>query len=348
MPRQLDSLVRIEVTDVGEKNALTAKSEAEAAQTLKPGDVVALVRPGRMTTARIKALPAVIPLLKENDPNAPASMRDSLAKARQAALLSRSVNNLKQIGLALHNFHAAYNSFPPAIVFGPDGKPWHSWRVSILPFLEHVQLFNQYDFTQPWDSPKNRALLDKIPSVYRDPLNGDEPGAGSVTHYAALVGEKTIFPPRGSRITVAGGVASGDLFKGVSRASITDGTSNTIAVAPVDPARKIPWTKPEDLDVGEGFPGLGQPGGIFTHALDEGRGVAPVLFMDGSVRSLAAQIDLATLRALTTRAGGEVITQDRIVGPRAIPRQELNPLPLLHLFRDGKNVAAMIEVASVR
>jgi Protein of unknown function (DUF1559) len=338
--RQLDSLVRVEVIDVGEKNTLTARSGAAAAKMLKAGDVVVLVRPARMTTARIRALPAVIPLLKEGDAKAPRSLVESIASARQAARSSQSVNNLKQIGLAMHNFHTATNNFPPAIVFGPDGKPWHSWRVLILPYLGEVQAYNQYDFTQPWDSPKNRALIDKMPSVYRDPQNGE--AAGSHTHYAALVGERTAFPPRGSRITIANGVASGDLFKGVSIVRITDGTSNTMAIAPVDPARKIPWTKPEDITVGQDFPGLGRPGGIFTPTRIGGVGVAPVLFLDGSVRTLSDRIDLATLRALTTMNGGEIIDQNKLVGPPYAGRSGNSPFRVLHLIRDGKTVSAMI------
>jgi hypothetical protein len=284
--------------------------------------------------------------MKEHDNTAPKSLRDSRVKALQAANLSQSIKNLKQIGLAMHNFLSVNNSFPPAIVFGPDGKPWHSWRVLILPYLEHAHLFKQYDFTQPWDSPKNRALIDKMPSVYRDPQNGD--ATGSVTHYAALVGKKTAFPPSGSRITITGGTASAELFKGIGLANITDGTSNSIAITPVDPARKIPWTKPEDITVGDDFPGLGQPGGIFTPTQIEGTGVAPVLFLDGSVRNLSTRTDLATLRALTTIRGGEIIDYAKLVGPPAIGRPAGNSIPILHLIRDGQRVSAWIEPAAVQ
>jgi hypothetical protein len=343
-PRQLDSLVRIEVIDVGEKNTLTAKSGAEAARTLKSGDIVALARP-KMTTAQIRALPMVVPLLKAHNATVPKSFRNSWVKAEQAANLSQSINHLKQIGLAMHNFDAANGNFPPAIVFGPDGKPWHSWRVLILPYLGETQLFNRYDFTQPWDSPKNRPLIGKMPSVYRDPQNGD--ASGSITHYAALVGEKTVFPPSGSRITITNGTASAELCKGIRLVSITDGSSNTIAVVPVDPARKIPWIKPEDITVGNDFSGLGQPGGIFSPAEIEGVGIAPVLFVDGSVQTLSARTDLATLRALATIRGGEIIDRTKLVGPSAIRRPSASRIPVLHLIRDGQTVSAWVEPAAV-
>jgi hypothetical protein len=268
-----------------------------------------------------------------------------MVAAREAARLSGSINNLKQIGLAMHNFHAATNHFPPAVVFGPDGKPWHSWRVLLLPYLGAVEAYNQYDFTQPWDSPRNRALLDKMPAVYRDPQIGA--ATGSTTHYAALVGERTAFPPQGSRITIVNGAASGDLYKGTNIVMITDGTSNTMAIAPVDPARKIPWTKPEDIAVGQDFPGLGQPGGIFTPARIGGVGEAPVLFLDGSVRTLSDRIDLATLRALTTRKSGEIIDQKKVISPPGTGMAPIGPR-YLYLVRDGGSLSAMIGPAPVR
>jgi hypothetical protein len=184
-----------------------------------------------------------------------------------------------------------------------------------------------------------------MPSVYRDPQNRDS--TGSVTHYAALVGEKTVFLPSGSRITIRGGTASAELFKGIGLQSITDGTSNSIAIAPVDPARKIPWTKPEDIIVVDDFPGLGQPGGIFTPAQIDGAGVAPVLFLDGSVRTLSSRIGLATLRALTTIQGGEIINSSSLTGPPATRRPFANPIPILHLIRDSQRVSAWIEPAAV-
>ncbi len=289
-------------------------------------------------------MPTVIPLLKQDDPKLPRGLRAGMAGAGQAERLARLTNNLKQIGLAMHNFHAVTNHFPPAVVFGPDGKPWHSWRVLLLPYLGENELYNQYDFTQPWDSPRNRALIDKMPPIYRDPQNTD--ATGSSTHYAALVGERTAFSPRGTRITIANGTASGDLYNGSSIVQVTDGTSNTIAIAPVDPARKIPWTKPEDIKVGPDFPGLGRPGGIFAPTKIGGSGVAPVLFLDGSVRPLSDRTDLATLRGMTTMNGGEIIASNKVIGPSATQGPAAGRIRHLYLIGEGRGVSAMIEPAS--
>jgi hypothetical protein len=103
------------------------------------------------------------------------------------------VNNaLKEIALAFHNYHATYKSLPPATVYGPDGKPWHSWRVLILPFLGHRDLYEEYDHSVPWDDPKNASVLEKMPQVYRDPLSDD--AADTRTRYLAIAGAGTAFP----------------------------------------------------------------------------------------------------------------------------------------------------------
>jgi hypothetical protein len=95
--------------------------------------------------------------------------------AREAARRSQCCNNLKQIGLALHNYHMVFKTLPFAVVTNEDGKPMQSWRVAILPFIEQPALVKQYDPREPWDSPKNRAISPMMPSVFRcpsDPLSG--------------------------------------------------------------------------------------------------------------------------------------------------------------------------------
>ncbi|MEJ7638446.1 MAG: DUF1559 domain-containing protein [Singulisphaera sp.] len=100
---------------------------------------------------------------------------------------AQSVDNLKQIGLAMHKYHEAKNHFPPAIGFGPDGKTTHSWRVAILPYLERQELYNAYRFDEPWDSPSNRKVLEKMPDFYRAPDAGGDPTHPS---YFAVTGPR--------------------------------------------------------------------------------------------------------------------------------------------------------------
>lgn len=207
----------------------------------------------------------------------------AIRSARVAASRAMSVNNLKQLGLAMHNFAANHNGkFPPAVVIGPDGKTPHSWRVELLPYLEQQSLYKRYRFDEPWDGPNNRKLIDEMPAVFADPT-------GSREHrrlaYFVLTGKDTAF-----------GVEGGTGFT-----NITDGTSNTIMV--VEARRDIPWTKPEDIpyDATKPVPELG---GLFPGGFDG-------LFADGSVRFFKSSINEKILRALFTRAGGEVISADQ-------------------------------------
>ncbi len=146
--------------------------------------------------------------------------------ARPAAHQMACANNMKQIGLALHNYHEVYRSFPPAITYDATGKPMHSWRVLILPWIEGRQLYDAYSMDEPWDGPNNSKLLSRIPPVFVCPATSNR--SNFTTKYCVVIGEKTLFPPYGSRS-----------FK-----DIRDGTSNTIAV--VEQTSGIPWMAPLD------------------------------------------------------------------------------------------------------
>jgi hypothetical protein len=60
--------------------------------------------------------------------------------------------------LAVANYHDVKGHYPPAYIADANGKPMHSWRVLILPYLEENELFEKYDFTQPWNSEANLRL----------------------------------------------------------------------------------------------------------------------------------------------------------------------------------------------
>src|SRR5579863_7317837 len=90
----------------------------------------------------------------------------AIIKQRRAAALAESKQHLKQLGVALHQYHDAYGCFPPAYVMGNDGKPWHSWRVLLLPFLDQKPLYDRYRFDEPWNGTHNRDLHLLRPRVY--------------------------------------------------------------------------------------------------------------------------------------------------------------------------------------
>lgn len=124
-------------------------------------------------------------------------------QVRHAGARTENLKSLKEIALAFHNYQQVYKHLPPAVVYGPDGKPWHSWRVLILPFLEQggAQLYQQYDGTVPWDHPKNAAVLAAMPPVYRDPL-ADKPI--HKTRYLLATGPGTAFPTKPPASDVTG------------------------------------------------------------------------------------------------------------------------------------------------
>jgi prepilin-type processing-associated H-X9-DG protein len=205
----------------------------------------------------------------------------AVQQAREAARRSTCKNNMKQIGLALHNYHELYGSFPPAYIPDENGNPMHSWRVLVLPFLDQQALFDSYDFSQPWDSPSNQYVLDNMPPVYACPSNPEE--GGNTTHYAAVVGPNCVF--HGA--------------EAIRLRDITDGSSNTVIVGEVD-GLSIPWSKPEDVDVTI-TPTIGSAGGFTSsHA-----GGVHFLLVDGSVRFVSEAIDLQAMQGLYTRNGGE-------------------------------------------
>jgi hypothetical protein len=182
--------------------------------------------------------------------------------------------------LALHNYHDVYGHFPPPVVMGPDGKTPHSWRIEILPYVEQQALYQQYKMDEPWDSDNNKKVLAQWPPVFRDPA---APGDSRETCYFALVGPATAFGSKDS--------------KGTKFLEITDGTSNTIAI--VEAKLPVPWTKPQDIDYDaeKAMPKFGgwHPGGFW------------VGMCDGSVRFLNNTVDQQQLRAMITKAGGELV-----------------------------------------
>ena len=103
----------------------------------------------------------------------------------------RCRHKLTIIGIALHDYHITYGSFPPAYVADKQGRPMHSWRVLLLPFVDSPALYERYDFSVPWDHPNNRYVLENMPSAYSCPKDPDKEGI--VTSYFACFGPNCAF-----------------------------------------------------------------------------------------------------------------------------------------------------------
>lgn len=229
-----------------------------------------------------------------NDEQEIAFVRDFLPsltqKMRDEAYRKSRMNNLKQIGLGMHNHESARGSFPAAASYDADGRPLLSWRVHVLPYLEQQALYNQFHLDEPWDSEHNRKLIDQMPEVFTDP----DPAV------RAVIGDKgrtTFVVPTGEDLIF--GKKEGMKFK-----ELTDGTSNTILTVEVVPERAVVWTKPADweVDLADALKGVKR---------DDREGFVAG-WCDGSVRYLSNEIDPAVLKKLLTPAGGEVIEAGEI------------------------------------
>ncbi len=181
-----------------------------------------------------------------------------------------SKNNLLQIGLALHNLHSTYNAFPLGIA-DSSGKVGLSWRVAILPYIEQDALYKQFKLNEPWNSEHNKKLITQMPKMFAPPgvdTNG-------YTYYRSFSGPGAFLPPSNRP------AQPGQVVPGLQMLHVTDGLSNTLAVA--EAAEPVIWTKPEDLPFTPGKPPkLG--GGVFSDGFN-------VLICDGSVRYLKSSID---------------------------------------------------------
>jgi hypothetical protein len=225
-----------------------------------------------------------------------ATLKPFFVEMERVAIRQQGMNNLRQIGIAMFNHEAAYQTFPNGAICDKTGKPLLSWRVALLPFFEEDNLYKQFKFDEPWDSPNNIKLLDKMPNVYS--LPGREAKKGE-TFIRVFTGQHAAFD-----LSRPGG--NGSFTPGRKIFSFTDGTSNTLLV--VEAAESVPWTKPDELPVDpkKTLPKLG--------------GLLPDKFLavlaDGSVEMIPTKIGEKTLRNLIDPADGNVIDWEKIVPGR--------------------------------
>lgn len=214
----------------------------------------------------------------------PVKANNVINSVRGAVYRTETLNNLKQIGVALHGYEAARQRFPGSTTSTQPGQVGLSWRVAILPFLEEKSLYDQFKMNEPWDSEHNLKLVAQMPKVFRSPGSDAEEG---YTNYLAVVGPNTVIANAG---------------KGTRVQDITDGTSMTAVVVEVDDDHAVVWTQPADYEweAGDLGAGLGQIwSGTFFATL-----------ADGSSRRIDLSAGPDLLRGLFTRNGGERVEFD--------------------------------------
>ncbi|MFH1268426.1 MAG: DUF1559 domain-containing protein [Planctomycetota bacterium] len=255
--------------------------------------------------------------------------------AREAARRAHCKNNLRQMGLALHNYQLTHQSFPPGVL-GTSGSrqanhKLHTWQAMILPFIEQVNLDSQYDYNVRFDHANNAAAVIQPLSIYVCPTHenliiDDRYGP---SHYAASSGtvpgadDGLLFPMSSTRFR-----------------DITDGTSNTLVAGEI--AYEIGGWARGAVNAGPGGGGGGGSGGgqSFARAVLRWWKAAPncakpginppetvcsgsaerqfqfsslhtsgchFTLADGSARFISETIDVDVFKALITRRGGEVV-----------------------------------------
>lgn len=231
----------------------------------------------------------------------------AISVAREGSRRAACLNNLKQIGLGLQNYYSAHGHFPPAYVADADGKPMHSWRVLILPYMEWESLYDVYDLDEPWDGPNNSKLAGSMPDEYCCPGSENSQYELGMTNYVAVLGPRTVWP-KGETVKMD---------------DIPNGTSNTIMLVEIADS-DFHWMEPRDLSFEDAVRrinpksgrGISSPhvrnNGYFFHDTP----IVNVAFADGSVRSLPAGMSPKTLEALLTVDGGETIDTDDFVERR--------------------------------
>ena len=203
--------------------------------------------------------------------------------AQQAADRASCVNNLKQIGIALQTYHDVYGCFPAPFIPDANGKPMHSWRVALVPYMESGIFYSMYDFNRPWDSPANLRLAKVSLPFYVCPSAKHVPG---LTNYVMIVG-----PKAASRAGERGALDR-----------ITDGPANTVIVAEIADS-DIFWSEPRDLNFDEmSFQINDRSKPSISSHHHHG---AMAVFVDGSVRFLDESTSPEELRAMLTASEGE-------------------------------------------
>lgn len=149
---------------------------------------------------------------------------------RQGAYRSSCRNKIFKIPKALDAYYEDHGSYPPAYTVDANGKPLHSWRTLLLPYLGEEELYKSIDLTKPWDDPVNAIALNTVVEIYQCPsLSFEELHR---TTYLTIVSPQSCL--RAGTPT--------------TKQEITDGLNKTVVVIEVPENFAVPWMAPQDVD----------------------------------------------------------------------------------------------------
>ena len=244
--------------------------------------------------------------------------------------IAQRTQKLRQIGLALHNYHDRVDSFPVSgsrDKYDASGKPFLSWRVHLLPYIGHEDLFNQFHLNEAWDSPHNLSLLDKMPEIYRS--RGLAVGTNR-TGFQLLTGPAAYNQPlpdafsgRGPRIR-----------------DVHDNTESTILVLETQASQAVEWTRPDgDIPFDPANPLAGLDLSGLENVIADG---LLAVMVDGRVRTIRPAITAGNFAALATWRGEEVLGAADI--NHAFFEPEM-PLPVVNAHTASQNKLKLLGLA---
>ncbi len=212
----------------------------------------------------------------------------AVQSAREAARRMQCTNNMSQIAFGLHTYVDSMRGLPPLYTVDANGKPLHSWRVLLLPYLEENTLYQSIRLDEPWDSEWNRQFHNVTPVFYRCPSNEE------ACCYSAVVGG-ALKPAEKAGQKMVGGFET-----------ITDGWSNTIFA--VEVREPFCWMDPTaDVTLEDLEQGINRGGHVGSNHPD----VANIGLLDGSVRSMPDSLPGEVLRALGDPTDGKFVDWNR-------------------------------------
>lgn len=271
-PKQLmEDIVSVQLT-------LAPSPELQINLTATCRDTAAAQRTAVVGTELLKQfqIETTEPRMSENNATVTAS-KEQLEKlidslVRQIAEIEQG-NKLKQVSLALHAFESSYRHLPPRMTVSEQGKPLLSWRVFLLPYLGETALYQEFHLDEPWDSPHNRKLVERMPQVYRSLQYQDLPPGHTLVQMPLLPGS----------------VWSGNDNRFLSFKDFTFSTSETVCFVVAPPEKATIWTKPDDLTL--------RPESLVEDLFGH-RQTCDVAMFDGAVLELPRTTDAAKLKVL--------------------------------------------------
>lgn len=224
-------------------------------------------------------------------------------QARAVIWRETCITNLARIAAALQQYADEHGRLPPAYVTDPSGRPMHSWRVLLLPYLGQKELYDKYNFNEPWDGPHNRRLAADAPSPYVCPSDAHNFSAQDAS-----------LPVAANYVAVVGPGAAW------SEGDAGNAPEDIILVVEVPGRSGTSWMQPEDLPLEIAAKGVGADPQPRIGSCHSG-GIAHVAFADGSVRRLTANLSPKAIRPLLT------VHADKTIGVESLGLNRLNKVP---------------------